>query len=167
MAAITKPLNKVFYQKIWVDGVYDLTEVIHEIREWFKANLYGQPLETENTTKVKGKGTETITKFKAEREVTDYIKFWIHIDGRAIEQEKVKVDDRILDKGKAEFKVKTVIELDYRKKWRKSKLGRILMFIYNNYLIKNKLKDVYEEKIYDEGFELFNVIKKTLNLYTA
>lgn len=167
MAAITKPLLPIFNQKIWVDGIYDINKTIHEIREWFKENLYEQPLETENTTKIKGKGIETITKFKAEREVTDYIKFFIFIEGRAIEMDKVKVDDKVLDKGKVEFKVKTVMELDYRKKWRKSKLGKILMYVYNNYLIKNKLKDVYEEKIYNEGFELFNIIKKTFNLYTA
>ncbi len=164
------PINtytlKIFYQKLWVDGVFDLNNVIKEVRDWFAENNYLQPKETENTTKVRGQGIETILKFKAEREVTEYIKFLIMIDGRTIETEKVKMDGKTLDKGKAEFKVETWIELDYKNKWKKRALGRIFMYIYNNFIIKDKLDGVYDAKLYNEGFDLFNTIKRVLNLYT-
>ncbi|MBM3199367.1 hypothetical protein FJZ53_00400 [Candidatus Woesearchaeota archaeon] len=152
--------------RIEKDGVYDMSKMYKRLREWFEENNY-KYVEKENTTNKKEKGTEVKLCMIGERMVTDYFKFELEARFLIIELQKVRVKDKDLDKGKLGAFVKATMYYDYKKVWSKNKFSKLLRFIYNNFIIKKKIDDVYSVALKFEQEDLFNSLKEALELYNA
>ena len=63
-----------------------------------------------------------------------------------------------------EIKIFAFINLDYKNRW-KGPLKGFLMNVYNNYLIKDKIKNILEINLYKEVMELHDEIKDILEMY--
>jgi len=131
---------------------------------WFNENNYIY-VEKENTTKEKDKGVEIKLKMNGYRKVTDYFKFEIDVKFLITELQKVKMKDKELDKGILSAFITAKMHFDYRHIWTKNKFSKLLRFIYNNFIIKNKIVDVYSPALKFETDDLFNIMKDALELY--
>lgn len=156
---------KIFSNRAIQDGPFDINLIYQNLKEWFLSHKYDYS-ELENTTNFKPKGAEVKLKMRGEREVTDYYKFTINIAFLIIGTEKVKIKDKVLDLGKMEARMDVTLELDYRKKFEKNRLGKFIRFLYNNYIIKRQIETEYAGKAYEEGMSLFELLKETIGLYT-
>lgn len=155
---------KVFVHRIEREGLYDVNKLYKRMREWFEDNNYFY-MEKENTTNVRDKGVEVKMTMIGERKVTDYFKFKIEVKFLIVEMEKVKVKDKLLDRGFLRAFMTATLYLDYRHIWDKNKLAKLLKFIYNNFLIRRKIVDVYSAALKFEGEDLFNNMKDVLEMY--
>ncbi|MEM4266816.1 MAG: hypothetical protein QW404_02055 [Candidatus Nanoarchaeia archaeon] len=156
---------KIFSNRIIQEGPFDINLIYKTLREWFERKKY-EYTEVENTTNFKPKGAEIKVRMRGEKEVTDYYKFTINVNFLILETEKVKIKDKVLDLGKMEVRIETFMEVDYRKKFQKSRMGKFIRFIYNNYIIKDEIQSVYGGKSYEDGMDLFETLKDTIGLYT-
>ncbi len=156
---------KIFSNRVIQDGPFDLNMIYKNLKSWFQDHNYVYT-EAENTTNFKPKGAEIKLKMKGERLVTDYYKFTININFLILETEKVKIKDKVLDYGKLEAREEVFMELDYRKKFEKSRLAKFIKFLYNNYIIKKEIETEYAGKAYSEGMSAFKTLKETVGLYT-
>jgi len=155
---------KIFFHRIERHGIYDLNHLYAQMRAWFGENNYIYN-EKENTTKEKDKGVEVKMKMIAERRVTDFFKFEISVNFLIVEMEKVKVKDKLLDKGFMRAFMTAKLYFDYRHIWDKNKFSKLLKFIYNNFIIKPKIDTVYTAALKFEAEDLFNVMKDSLDMY--
>jgi len=157
---------KIFSNRVIQDGPFDLNLIYKNLKSWFEDHNYTYT-EVENTTNFKPKGAEVKVRMRGERLVTDYFKFTININFLILETEKVKIKDKVVDYGKLEARQEVFMEVDYRKKFEKNRLGKFTRFIYNNYLIKDQIASVYGGKAYTEGMSVFETLKETIGLYTG
>lgn len=158
-----EPMN-VFFHRIEREGIYDMNYLYKRMREWFDENNYIYT-EKENTTNIRDKGVEVKMTMMGERKVTDYFKFEIEAKFLVIEMEKVKVKDKTLDKGLLRAFITCKLHFDYRHIWAKNKFSKLLRFIYNNFIVKKKIDDVYSASLKFEAEDLTNVMKDALEMY--
>lgn len=156
--------ERILFHKIERSGIYDMNHLYKNMRDWFTENNY-RYTEKENTTYVKDKGVELKMTMVGEREVTDYFKFEIEVKFLVIEMQKVKVKDKDLDKGKLHAFVKATIYYDYRHIWDRNKFSKLLKFVYNNFIIKKQIDDVYQAALKFEAEDLFDVMKDAMEMY--
>ncbi len=154
----------IMFHRIERDGIYDLNKLYQSLKQWFANNGYTY-MEKENTTNNKDKGVEFKMTMRGEREVNDYFKFEIEIKFWVIEMSKVQINDKVLDKGKLFTTISAKMLMDYKHIWSKTKFSKLLRYIYNNFLIKHKIDNVYSAALKFEGEDLFNLIKENLGMY--
>lgn len=158
-----KPMEIMFH-RIEKKGIYDINHLYNQMRSWFKENNYIYT-EKENTTNIRDKGVELKMKMWGERKVTEYFKFEIRVRFLIIEMQKVAVKDKTLDRGTVGIFLKANLHFDYHHLWTKTKLSKMLRFIYNNFIIKKKIDDVYSPALKFEAEDLWNVMKDSLEMY--
>lgn len=155
----------VFSNRVVQDGTFDINLIYKKLKGWFEDHNYAYS-ELENTTNLKPKGAEIKIKMRGERLVTDYYKFTLTIAFLIVETEKVKVKDKVLDRGKLEARMDIKLDLDYTKRFGKSKFGKFIRFIYNNYLIKEEIQSEYMGKAYEEATTFLDLLKESMEMYT-
>ena len=145
---------------ITYSGSFDLDRLYKEIKKWFKNYKYFSN-EKEHKEKKQAHGDELIFDFIAERKIDDYMKFRINLRFLMINVKKLNKDSYI---GDVHGNLIGFIELDYNNKFQYNPIKKFFFFIYNNLIIKNKLENHYEVKLYNEVIALEDLIKKHLGL---
>jgi len=156
--------QRLFMHRMEQEGVFDLKYLYRMMKEWFKDNNYTY-IEKENTTNIRDKGAEIKLCMIGERKVTDYFKFEIEVRFLIIRTQQVKVKNKPMYQGDLKAHIKATLHIDYRNMWAKNKFSKTLRYIYNNFLIKNKIENVYQPALKFEGDDLFNVMKECLGMY--
>jgi len=139
-------------------GKFDLDKLYKKGKSWFDFRKYDFG-EKNHVEKVKPEGNEISIKWLAERKVNDYIKFHFVTEFFVLYVKKVGSECT----GNLKINVAAYLELDYRDKWSKSLIGSFLFYVYNNFIIKRRIEDVYETKLYNEFLEYSGILKETLN----
>lgn len=142
-------------------GTFDLNKLYKEMRDWFSENDYDFQ-EKENAKKETDKGQQIIIKWEADRKIDEYAQFKIKVNFLMEEIEEVRKDNKKLNEGTVEIKFWADVILDYTNKWEKKPFGKFLFNMYNNYVIKSKIENVYEEKLDRELNELVEIAKNNL-----
>lgn len=155
----------IFKNRIVHEGPFDINLIYKVVKDWFSKHKYDYT-ELENTVNFKPKGAEIKLRMRGERAVTSYYKFTINVNFLILETEKVKIKDKTLDSGWLEMRMDVSLELDYRKRFEKTKFAKFIRFLYNNYIIKDQINSEYGGKAYSEGMNVFETIKGALELYT-
>lgn len=140
-------------------GKFDLDNLYKEGRSWFKARKYDFN-EKDQIEIVKPEGNELRVRWLAERKIDDYVKF--HIQTRFFMLELKKTGE--LYNAKLKINIAAYVELDYRGNWGRNLIGHFLFYVYNNFIIKKKIENVYEVKLYNETSEYINLLKKILEI---
>jgi len=160
MAAITRREDYVTPPSgllIYHDGFYDLDGLYDKVKGWFFKRRYDY-VEKEMQVKHKAQGREVVLGLWGEREVDEFFKFHIRMQVFSIRTQKVK-DGYV---GWIKINVQAYIELDWTKKWQKTPWKRFLFYVYVNYVIKDRIQRVYENKLYGELLEVIAVAKSCL-----
>ena len=141
-------------------GTCDIKKLYKSSKDWFAKNNY-KFSEKEFKEKWGPTGTEFKIHLEGERYVDEYLSFNIKIVFFIIDAKKIN------EKYKANVHVTADAHLllDRKNKWQGNSIKSFLFFIYNNFIIKNKIENVYEDKLYAELMELINNIKQHIKLY--
>ncbi len=142
------------------NGSFNLDKLYKDAKAWFNKYKYDFT-EKEYKEKQHPISGELQFEFNGERKVDDYAKFNITIKVLIIGLKKLDKNTYI-----GNFRVNLIahIDLDYSEKWQYNPFKKFLFFIYNNYLIKNKIQNVYEDKLYEEVLDYETLIKTELGL---
>lgn len=156
--------GETFHNRISKIGVIDFQGLHKLIVKWINENKYDFTLE-QNQSKAKPQGNESKLVYVGEKKLDDYCEIKVSVEILAIQVRKTKLDGKDLDSGNFEILTKGSIKLDYNERYKQTKFGKFLMYLYNNYFIRNKIFDYYMGKSYTEPMELHDKIKKFLDLY--
>lgn len=140
-------------------GEFDLKKLYGSLKDWFKRNGYALT-EKEYKEKPGVTGTEFNLILNGERKIDDYSSF--NIDLQMLILNARLVGQRY--NGKSKTNVSGYILLDRKNKWQGNPLGAFLFFVYNNVIIKNKIENLYEDKLYSEILDLINNLKEYINV---
>ncbi|MBT3691047.1 hypothetical protein HOG16_02275 [Candidatus Woesearchaeota archaeon] len=128
-------------------GVFNLEKLYQTMHAWLDENGYDF-LEADHQHKKIDIGDEIGLIWKAEREITDFMKYDMVIKFRFKELHPAS-DNLVSGTSKITFTASVV--LDYREQWSSSRIKNLLFRLYTNVLIKenitkNKLKLLEEVK---------------------
>jgi len=152
-------------------GFFDYSKLLQNVRKWFidedfdmlDMPMYKQKFPTPT-------GTEHEFKMKAEKNVTEYVKYKIEFFMRVYNMrdveiiqdgKKIKVQD-----GQVWIDILPILELDWQKRFKGPKpwadFLKALDEFYRNYIIKYKIVDYWEDMCFLKAGQLGRIVKETL-----
>jgi hypothetical protein len=140
-------------------GFFDLKKLYNSSKDWFIKNNYFLT-EKEYKEKPTQYGSEFNIMLDAERKIDDYTSFNINVHFLIL---NVKKSEEKF-KGKMHANISAYVLLDRKNKWQTNSIKSFLFFFYNNLLIKHKIVNVYEDRLYSELLDFINNLKKYVNL---
>lgn len=142
-------------------GNFDFDKVCQDIKSWCDNEGYEF-----HATKHKHKKGEEELKFRGERNITGYIKFYIHLLIRIREMKDVEVikdGNKVkMQNGLIAFNITPAYKLDYENRFGKNKWLIAIQDFYHKYIIKRKLEDYWEDELFIQASDLIRVIKASL-----
>tara|TARA_Y100000310_G_scaffold339688_1_gene433145 strand:+ start:2366 stop:2854 length:489 start_codon:yes stop_codon:yes gene_type:complete len=145
-------------------GIYNIKDLCKSIQDYFNDRKYGYQLK-DSQSKGNAKGHDVSIKYQAIKKIDNYVRFHIDMELFILSMEKVKIKTKLLDKGKMDINFKAYLFLDYKNKWNTNIFARFLNWIYNNFMIRKKIKKHYSSNLYIELINLQDIVKKKLDLY--
>ncbi len=151
-------------------GVLDLDGLYRVIVQWLKARRYWFH-ETTYKHKVPSPfGAEEQIRFRAERKCSEYYKHDITIMFHIWDQVPVEIIEegkkQKLIKAKVEIVIQSTCTLDYQNKFGKTPLMRMLRTFFQNYIIREKIENIWGDELYYRTIKLQAVIKDFINMHT-
>ncbi len=145
---------------ITYNGTFDLDKLYKDSKLWFKKFSYEFD---ERLYKEKDlpEGNEVEIRFEAARRVDEYVKFHINAHFHLLYVKKLSKDVHM---GNFKVNIAAFVELDYKNKLQYNPIKKFLFFIYNNFIIKYKILNEYENKLYEEFLKFEDLIKENLGL---
>lgn len=143
-------------------GFYDQSKVIKAIFDWFKQNDFFFEVKKYKLTGLTLKYT-----FQGDKKVTEYLKWWMKcflIVFQLEEVEIIKEGKKIkTNHGKFHAEIIGELEIDWQKRYReKGKFLTLIGDFLREYVLRYKIKDMWEDELALKVEELANVIKKSL-----
>jgi len=161
MAAIKGPKDFVTSTAgllLYHDGEFNVDDFYENAKEWFRKRKYDYT-EIDHIIKNKRQGREIVYIFKGERKIDNYFQFTIQSRMLATRVRELKNGNY---EGLVKINVKAWIDLDWNKNWQGTPFTKFLFYVYNNFIIKNKIQRLYETKLYLELLDYVHVIKEVL-----
>jgi hypothetical protein len=158
MAESSDPSPTLYFK---YKGTFDHKRLVRAIQDWFTENRYKF-----HASKYKLKADEAEYEAKGEREVTEYVRYVInsHIWIRELKEVEVIKDGekKKMDEGSIQLELGGELVFDWSKRFRGNKLVQWLHDIYQKYIIRQTVKDVWEDDLLLKQTELLAVIKDVL-----
>jgi len=141
---------------ITLDGKFNLNSLYETIKNWFGEMRYDYS-EKESQEKNFPEGNFILMKLNGDREVDDFVKFSIEVELQVLRLNKTESGNT----GDLRIKMRGFYTLDYKENW---KSLSFLFHIYKKIILKKKIDEFYEPKIYDELMDLNSKVKSVLGL---
>src|SRR3989344_1592029 len=138
------------------DGNFNLDSLYNAIKKSFDDYRYDY-YEKENTEKNFPEGNFIVLKLEGRREVDDYVKFFIETEITVFRLNKIEKGY----KGELKVNLRGFYLLDYNENW---KSLPFLFYIYRKIILKKKIDEFYEPKIYEELMNLTSEVKSNLGI---
>src|SRR3990167_4354376 len=153
--------------KIKQKSIFDLDELYKGLFRWFE--LYGYVLqELEYRDSVEGDSKHLEIKWKAEKEIDDYVMYVIRLNFLILGLQKVEVEENGAKvkkyTGDLEMNFYAFLAKDYKNKWSDSGYSKVFRELYDKYIIKNRMEGIYKE-LYEELYKVMDEVKAFLNLH--
>jgi len=150
-------------------GLFDFDTLYAAIIDWFKNYGYIWYEETYKHKVPSPKGAELEWYWYGEKEITDYVKYVIHLFPHAWEITELEVTKdgkkKILYNGRIEIVLQGEFITDWQKKWGKSKFSQFLGRAYEK-MMRRDLESIYIDNLYYRIWNLHAVIKKFFDMQT-
>ena len=163
---VKSPIRKMIVQK---QGIIDLDGLYKVMYRWFYDNKYYFEEPTTRMRPGTPAGVEYEWKWSAWRKVSDFIKFhikiFIHVwDAKEIEV--IKDGEKIkLTKCRLKIEYDGEIEMDWTKKFDKSKFGNWLLNFYLVYILKEeRIVANWWDELYYRVYKLQTICKEYLDM---
>ena len=141
---------------ITLNGRFDLDSLYKTIKNWFDENRYDY-YENENQEKNFPEGNFILMKLNGTRDVDDFVQFRVEIGLQVTRLNRLEKGYT----GELTVKLRGFYTLDYKNNW---KNFDIPFYIYRKIILKKKIDDFYEPKIYDELMDLNSNVKSDLKI---
>jgi hypothetical protein len=142
-------------------GIFDHSKLIKGIQDWFVENNYEF-----HAPKYKVKADEAEYDIECERKITEYVmyKIGLHMWIRDLKDIDVVQDGekKKMNEGYIQLDVSGKIVFDWSKRFGGTKFVQWLHDIYQKYVIRQTVKDVYEDDLILKQQELISRIKALL-----
>lgn len=152
----------IIKQRIVKKGVFDLNKTVKEMKEFLKDSKYTIG-EKQNVSKVLDRGVESTTDFIAERDIDDFYAYKINIDFLVTNLNKTTSNEKRMDRGEIEIRMKGILILDHKNKFH-GWLGNFMFKLYERYVIKDVINSVHCAKLYVDFMAVFDLLKHNLDL---
>lgn len=144
------------------DGLYSLmARWLKDQGYWFHERSYKHKVPTPY-------GAEQEIEWRAEKEVTEYYQEVIEVFIHTWEQTEVEVEKggvkKKLTSAKLEVKMVCAIDMDYEKRWAKSKFWRAIRDWYHKYVIRKEIEFIWLDIVYHRMYNLQNIVKEFLDM---
>ena len=160
------PIRKMIIKKV---GLIDLDGLYKTMHKWFYDNNYVFEEPTSRIRPGTAAGVEYEFKWKCWRKVSGYVKYhlnvWIYLwDAKDIEV--VKEGKKIkLTKCRLQIEIDGFMELDWTKRFSKTKLGMFLFWFYNMYILKEeRVLSLWWDELYYRAYKLQTIVKEYLDM---
>jgi hypothetical protein len=144
-------------------GTFNHKLLVRTIQDWFTDNRYKF-----HASKYKLKADEAEYEAKGEREITEYVRYviTIHIWIRDLKEVEVIKDGekKKMDEGYIQLELGGLLEFDWAKRFKGNKFVQWMHDIYQKYIIRQTIKDVWEDDLLLKQTELLAVIKNVLGV---
>ncbi len=145
--------DKLFETKIKHKGIFDFKETYRVLYDWLIDEGYDLNEKTYGETVGAGGAKEVKIEWIATRKVSDYFRFYLKINWLIMGMTNVEVEidgvKQKMNKGAFELKVSSVLEKDYENRWEKRPFFKLLLTLYDRYLIQARIEQ-YEGKLLSE-----------------
>ena len=141
-------------------GVFNFEKLYGEMKGWFDEYKYDFEEKT-YSEKDGSKGKEIVIEWRAEREVTDHIKYHVDINFRFTGL--VPASDNFV-KGTAKITFLASLETDYKEQWDKTVFSSFLYRMYDKYIVKGFI-DGHKAKLSKEVKNLQSVASEVLDFH--
>jgi len=151
------------------EGLFDFDGVYNAMTSWFK--MYGYIWQEETYKhKVKFKGAEQQWIWTGEKEITDYIKYNIRIEGHSWDITEIEVEKdgrkKTLMNGRMQLIIEPTLNLDWQNRWGQNKFSRWLGGLYEKYVLVKEIESVYFDQLSYRVWNLQAVLKKYFDMQT-
>ena len=144
-------------------GIFDMDKLYKFVYAWLDDRKY---FFHEKLYKHKPgfiKGNEVELEIESFRKVTGYVKYniditfhlWDVVDVDVIKHGKKQK----MSQARMDITLNGYITTDYEENWEKKKLYKIMNDIYEKYIIKRKIEDIWMIELYKEAYDLHEKIK--------
>jgi hypothetical protein len=144
-------------------GTFNHKLLVSSIQKWFDDNSYKF-----HAPKYKLKADEAEYEIKTERDITEYVRYVITVHMWIRDLKEVEVirdgEKHKLDEGYINAEVGGELQFDYAKRFKGNKFVQWLHDIYQKYIIRQTIKDVWEDDLMLKQVELLAVIKDVLGI---
>lgn len=145
-------------------GLFNYSELLQAIKSWFKS--YDYHFE-EPTHKWKtGDGYEAEIKFKGNRKVNEYVKYYLEVFLRTWDMKEVEVVKdgqkfKMYD-GKVAIEISGKVEFDWQKRFGGNKFLQHLQDFFHKFIIRQDINEKWEDELLFKMMNLTKVIKEKL-----
>lgn len=144
-------------------GTFDQKKLMQGIQQWFVDNGYKF-----HAAKYKIKASEAEYEANGEREITEFVKYWISIHMWIRDLFDVEViqdgEKKKMQEGYIQLDISGKLEFDYTERFGGSKFTQWLYNFYHKYVIRQTIKDVWEDDIILKMQELESHIKDLIGV---
>ncbi len=144
-------------------GTFNHKELMQAIQKWFVDNRYKF-----HAPKYKVKADEAEYEIKGERDITEYVRYVIEIHMWIRDLRDVEViqdgEKKKMNEGYIQLELGGELQFDWAKRFKGNKFVQWLHDIYQKYIIRQTIKDVWEDDILLKQTELLDVIKGELGI---
>jgi len=152
---------------IYKSGVFDLELFYSTIRLWYSEHKF-VPFERVYKDKAKDFGIELTNEWDAFRKINGYIRYWVNIQikGWNVADVEVVINGKKVKRTKARirFRVFSELQTDWQERWTENQFMEKFRHFYENYILKKKIKTVYEPEIWRMTSDLHAKIKQALEM---
>lgn len=146
-------------------GLFDYGELLLAIRHWFEEFDYRFE-EPKHQWKVPPEGAEAEIKFKGERKINEYVKYYIEIFFRTFDMKEVEVvkdgQKMKLYDGKVIVELGGKLDLDWQNRFGGNKLLQGLQDFFHKFIIKQDIGQKWEDDLDMQIIDLTNRIKQVV-----
>jgi len=146
-------------------GFFDQQALFQAIQGWFAAEEMDFSL-GDYKIKSTDTGTEILYTAKADRKMTDYIKFYIEIRMRIFNMRDVEIvqdgNKKKLQEGQIVVEINSTLETDWQGRFEKGTWTQKMGTLIKEKILKYKISDYYEDMLIDKDQSLIRTIKTAL-----
>ena len=157
----------LFKQKVKYTGTFSYKELYRIIYEWLMDHGYDVSEKSYKEIIGAGNSKEVDIEWEAWRKITDYFRYYLHIQVQIFRMTEVEVEidgvKQKMNKGAIEIGIKSILEKDYESRWITRAPIAFLRTFYDRYLIKERIEKFVGELIGEMG-TIADEIKSFLNI---
>ncbi len=149
-------------------GIFDFNGLYNLMVKWFKDRGYWFHEKAYKHKVPSPKGAEQEISWMAEREVTEYYKYVVNIyfhlwDIAEVEVER-KGEKKRLTSARMEIIMNCSVEIDYEKRFTKTRFWRLVIDWYHKYVMRKEIEDIWLDTLYHRLYNLQNLVKEYLDM---
>ncbi len=152
------------------DGLFDLDGLYAAVVDWAKTYNYWWH-EKMYKHKVPGpEGAEQELEWVIEKKVTDYLKYYIHIEVLIQDMREIEVEvdgkKKMLSNARINIIMSCELDVDWQARFGKSKFEEKVMGWYYKLVVKKNVESDYADQLYYRMMSLHAIMKKYFDMQT-